>query len=98
MSLTYKLLAGRVVAILTIACAVSLTAKAQVVAESLSKSEPKKAEAATAPIGFSNNITSDKTSETSNDPDNPKTRAVVNSPTSTTKPMSEVSNPGTQYS
>src|SRR5688572_8530017 len=96
MSQTYKSLAGRVVTILTIACAVSLTAQAQVVAESLSKSEPEKAEAVTAPIGSSKNIMSDKTSETSSDKDNPKTETVVNSPTAAAKPMSEVSSPAPQ--
>src|SRR5688500_9884997 len=96
MSLTYKSLAGRVVTILTIACAVSLTAQAQVVAEGLSKSEPKKAEAATAPIGFSNIITSDNSSETSSETDNPEKGIVVNSPTSAAKPMSEVSSPAPQ--
>src|SRR5688572_22842243 len=96
MSLTYKSLAGRAVTILTIACAVSLTAQAQVVAESLSKSEPKKAEAARAPIGFSKNIRSDKTSETSSATDNPKTGAVVNASTAAAKTMSEVSSPAPQ--
>lgn len=94
MSLIYKSLARlRVTLILTITCVVSVTAQAQVVGDRSSKSETKKAEAASPSIGISKNSTHDKISETSRDADDPRTATVVNAPTSAAKTTSVVSSP-----
>lgn len=95
MSLIYKPLAGLGVVALTIAWAFGV-AQAQVAADSSSKSEPKKAEAATPPIEISSSITSDKISETNRDADNPRPATVVSAPSSEARTGSEASSPAPQ--